>query len=109
MLIKANPNIQQVPDNEQARFTDVFLNDVAKVVNGGLDFQTNFNGKLITAAFSSANTDTAVAHNLGRAPQGYVVTSLSTNMVVYSGSTAADKNTITLKSSAAGSAGLFVF
>jgi len=48
-----------------------------------------------------ANTEDAVAHNLGRAPLGYIVVSQNKSAVLYDSSTAATSTTIYWKSTAA--------
>lgn len=107
--IQASTSIQQVKPDEVPRFVDIFFQEVIRVVNGGLDFQTNFNCKLLIAAFPAANTQVAVSHGLGRNPAGYIVTSISANIVIFNGSTPSNASTLYLQSSGAGSAGLLIY
>ena len=107
--IQASTNVQQVPPTEFPRFVDLALQDIVRVVNGNIEFQNNVKCKLVSVNFSSANTDASVGHGLGKVPAGYIVTSLTANMVVFNGSSGATKDTLTLQSSAPGTAGLLVF
>lgn len=107
--ITASPNISQVEEKELPKFLELFCSDVTDTVNGGLDFQTNFNCKLVSVTFSATNTDTAVAHGLGRAPAGAIRYGGSAAGQVYDGSVAPSANLIYLKCTAAGTANLIVF
>lgn len=108
-LIKASANFEKVKDEELARFVEIYCDDVTAVVNGGLDFQTNFNAKIVSAVFSSANTTVGVSHGLGRVPSGYIVVGLSAAMTVFNGSGSNTTSVIYLQASAAGSASLLIF
>lgn len=96
-------------DVDRWNLVSQFFDQVKTIINNGLKFSDNFDGKIINVTFSSANTDTSVAHGLGRAPAGYIVTSLSASMVIYNGSTGSSSTNLILRSSAAGSAGLIVY
>lgn len=112
MKIQAATNFQNVSEaqpKELPRFIDIFAQDVVNVVNGNLEFGTNVKTSLISAAFTSANTDATFNHSLGKVPTGYLVAGLSASMVVYAGSNASTNKTITLKSSAIGTASLLLF
>lgn len=99
--ITASSDIQQVKPEEVQKYVDLFCQNVAEVVNGQLDFQTNFNSSVVSRSFSSANTDTVISHNLGRVPTGYLVASKSVSSDIYDGSSSASSSTITLKASVA--------
>lgn len=93
------------------RYAAQILRDLVDAVNGNLTFSENFSGRLITIAFSGANTDTSAAHGLGRLPAGYIVAGLSAAMTVYDASSNnpdTDK-LIFLRSSATGTAQVLVF
>lgn len=107
--ITASADFTRVQDHDLERFLEIFADDVKRVVNGNLDFQTNFRAKLISVVFTSANTNTTVFHGLGQAPTGYIVSKLSAPMTVYDGTLESNKTTITLRSSAAGTALLLIF
>ncbi len=97
--ITASTDIQQVKPEDVQRYVDIFCQDVAKTINGNLDFSTNFNCKVLTASFSSANTDTVISHNLGRVTSNFIVVSKSVSCDIYNSS--ATSSSITLKSTVA--------
>jgi len=110
--IQAATNIQNVSEKglpDVARFVELFAQDVVRVVNGQLDFATNFSAKTIVVTFSNPNVDVIAGHGLGRVPTGYIIAGLSTAMIVYTGSTPWSKSTITLRSNAAGTASVLVY
>ena len=107
--IQASTGIAQVKPEEVQRFVDLFCQDVTRVVNGNLDFATNFNAKALSVNFSAANTDVAVAHGLGRVVVGYVQTGASAAMSLYDGSKASTSSTLYLRSSATGTARILVY
>jgi hypothetical protein len=80
----------------------IAVGDLSDAVNGGLEFDSNLNTKTVTVTFDAANTETAVTHNLGRIPTGYLASKMSANMVVFDGSRAATSNVSYLKASAPG-------
>src|SRR5882757_2772220 len=102
--IVVSPNIAQVKPEEVRRFVDLFCTDVARVVNGGLDFKTNFNAQTISVTFSAANSSQAFGHGLGRIPIGYIQVGSTAAMNVFDGTSKNTTGTINLQSSAAGTA-----
>ncbi len=108
MKITATSNLQQVKEEELARYTDIFCQDVTQVVNGQLDF-SNFNAKSVSVTFLSANSTVAVNHGLSRIPLGYLVQSLTANMVIFNGTSGNTTSILYLQSSAAGTASLLVY
>lgn len=99
--ITASSDIQQVKPEEVQKYVDIFCQNVVEVVNGKLDFQTNFNSQVLSQSFSAADTDTTIGHNLGRVPFGYLVASKTVSSDIYNGSVSATASTITLKASVA--------
>jgi hypothetical protein len=77
------------------------------IVNGQLTFGDGVNLDNISGFWANvadtgaANTDFVVTHNLGRIPAGYLTFSASIATDIYTGSTAATKTTVILRSSAA--------
>lgn len=103
--IKASPEIMEITDKkEQMKYIQLFLQSVVDVVNGRIEFKDNVKISSQSVVFSAADTDTTVAHGLGRAPRGYLVVGLSAAMIIYDGSKAKTATNITLKSNAAGTA-----
>jgi hypothetical protein len=107
--VTAGVDFDKVPEDELTRYLSIFGAAVLQAINGGLDFSTNFNGKIVSVTFSSANNDTAVSHGLGRAPVGYIPVRLGAAMTLYDGTMANTTSLLYLKSSATGSASVFIF
>ncbi len=107
--ITASTDITNVKPEELPKFVDLFFQEVVQAINGGLDFQTNFNCQLLSITIGVANADTTLAHNLKRVPSGYIVTSASAPTSVYAGSIANTSSSITLRADRAATVGLLVF
>lgn len=107
--ITASPALANVKAEEFQRFADVFASDVVDKVNGKLDFQTNFNSKLLTIVFSGSGIEASIEHGLGRVPTGYIVYGQTTAMSIYNGTSTNTTSTLYLLSNAAGTANLIVF
>lgn len=107
--VTASTDIQQVKPDEVARFTDLAFQDIVSTLNGNLDFQTNFNCKILSVTFSAANTQVAISHGLGRIPAGYLQISSSVAASVYNGDSSSSSSVLYLKSSAPATVGLIVF
>lgn len=108
-LIQASSSIAQVKPEEVARFVDIFFQDILRVVNGDIDFFNNVNCKIMSITFLAADTDSSVAHGLGRIPTGYIQVSSNAAMSLYDGSVPRDATTLYLRSNAVGTAGILVF
>ncbi len=102
-------DVTQVKPEEIGSHLDRFSQQVGEILNGGVDFKTNFNGSLVNAVFTAVNTDTAVAHNLGRIPTGYIPTAKTGAMHVFTGTAPWTKTLMYLQSDAVGTAGLLVY
>lgn len=110
MKITQDSNLDRIEEQkEQMRFLSIFCDQVTTMLNNGLLFSDNFNQKTLSVTFSAVNTDTAINHGLGRVPQGYIVIGRSANLVVYNGASQWTSSLIYLRSSALGSANMFVF
>ncbi len=107
--IQASTDMSNVKPEELAKFVDLFFQDVDRVVNGDLDFQTNFNCQILSITFSAVNTDTTLFHNLKRVPAGYIVISASAATSVYNGSMGNTSSSLFLRASSAATVGLLVF
>lgn len=107
--ITASTDFDRVPEDQTTKYITMFCEQVAQVFNKGISVGDNFDGALVTCGFSSASADGTYTHNLGRVPVGYIVCSLSTAMIVYTGGVAWTTSTISLRSSAIGTALIFVF
>lgn len=91
------------------RYSSKQMQDVVRILNKGILFADNFDGSIVTANFTAANTNLSLTHNLNRIPTGYVALSLSAAMIIYSGTTESSETQITLKSSAVGTAVILIF
>ncbi len=107
--ITESTDVTQAKPEEVNTLVDKFQQQVSEVINGGLDFHTNFNGTLVDAVFTAANTDTAVAHGLGRIPTGYIPTSKTAAMHVFTGTGKWTTKLIYLRADVVGTAGLLVY
>lgn len=107
--ITASSDFTKVPDPDVKRFITLFAEQVLDIVNGKLDFGTNFNCKVVSVTFSSSATDTSVAHSLGHVPVGYFEIRKNASMIVYDGSVAWTASSISLRASATGTVSLVVF
>lgn len=106
--ITAATELDRVKAEELPRHLAIFASAVTETVNGKLDFQTNFNCQVLSVAFSAASTDTIVAHNLGRVPQGYISLGTTVTMNVYDGAIGWTTSAISLRSTAIGTARLIL-
>lgn len=107
--LSASYEFQACPTADLPRFLTLFGEQVARILNNGLDFETNFNSKLVSLTFSSANVDTSVAHGLGRVPSGYIIIGLSADLTVYDGIGTNTTTNLFLRASATGTARLLVY
>ena len=107
--IAASPKIDQCSQTDMVRFLTIFMNNVVNTVNGDLDFQTNFNCKLVDVSFTAINQDIAVNHGLGRVPSGRIIYAQSANGLIIDGLTQNTSSILYLRCSALGKASLIVF
>lgn len=72
--------------------------NLASILDRGVDFDNNFDGRLNSFSSSGvANAENTVAHGLGKVPTGYIVTSIDKAAHVYKGASAWTKDNIYLK------------
>lgn len=110
MKVTATPDISNVETiDDVKRFSTACLKQLVESVNGNLILTENVKASVVSVSFGSADSDTAVAHNLGKPPVGFILCGASVAMSLYNGSTAANNTTIFIKSTAAGSASVLVF
>ncbi len=107
--VQASPDLSTIDEKDIRKYVTLVLVDIVDKVNGKLDLGVNVSGKIVSVPFTAANTDTTISHGLGKTPTGYLVVGLSTNMIVYDGTVAKNSSTITLKSSAIGTAQIYFF
>ena len=108
MIITESTQIDNVPAEELGQFVEKLLDNVVQVVNGNLDFQTNFNCKIVNYTFAAANTQYTVPHGLGRATNNFLVIYNNTGGIVYNG-TQSVLNGLNLIATAVGTVTLVVF
>ena len=109
MRLTASTDIDRVKPEDLPKYVTLFLEQVSQAVNNNLTISENFSGKVLSVVFGSANTDVVVTHDLGRVPSGYIQTGQTAAMIVYDGSGQNSSSVIYLKSSAAGTARIWVF
>lgn len=101
--------VDHVAPEEAPLYTAKALDNVASILNNGIWPPDNFDAKTITLTFSSANTDTASMHGLGRVPTGYIVVGVNAAIVVYDGASANSAQLIYLRASGTGTARVMVY
>jgi len=84
-----------------SRFLNIFSEDVRSVVNGNLNFQDNISCFITAVSFPTADVTVGIAHNLGRIPIGYVLIRSPAATILYDGSEAFTRNTLSLRSTVA--------
>lgn len=110
MRFSASTGIDRLEKPEDApRFTSLALAQVQQILNNGILFSDNFDAKQLSITFSTANTDTAAIHGLGRVPSGYILVGANAAMNVYDGASTSTSQVLYLKSSATGTARLLVY
>jgi len=92
-----------------ARFLQIMGKNLGAILNGGLIFHDNFRGQELDVTFPTANADLSISHKLGYMPTGYLLTRASVAMRLYDGSRPFTRDTIYLKSDAAGTASIIIF
>lgn len=107
--ITTSTDFDRVSAEDMPRRLNQFGEDVVAQVNGGLDFSTNFNASEVSVSFTAANTDTPIAHGLGRVPTRYILTGSTVALGLYDGSIKASSSIIYLKSSAVGTASILIY
>lgn len=109
-ILQFKDNIQSVTTIEDlVRMMYSFFKDLLRVVNGNLNFVENIQGQYVSITFTNTSDDFPLLHNLGHTATGYLVVKRSTNMSIYDGVSAWDSTRVFLKSSAKGTALVFIF
>lgn len=109
MKFTESTNINRVEEEDESKYVEKALNNIAAILNNGIVFTDNFDAKILTITFSAANADVASLHGLGRVPSGYVQIGQSTATTVYDGSTANSASLLYLRASATGVCKVMVF
>lgn len=94
---------------ELRRYLAITLDDILTALNGRISVGDNLDGQVVSVQFSSANIEVKVPHVLQRVPVGYIPVNKSVAMDIYNGGSAFSNTNVFLKSSAAGSADIFIF
>ncbi len=109
MKIKTTQSLNNCDDNETLkRFVSVTTSDIIDVVNGNLSTE-NIVKTLTPVEFTATNTDTVVKHGIKNIPSGYIVVRSSVAMSVYDGSKDFTDDSITIRSTATGTATVLIF
>lgn len=102
-------NVENVEDPKRWASLTIFLKDVYNILLKGITPTDNFRGTLVEVEFAAANTDTQIRHGLSFLPQNYFVVGTSAAMSIYDGSEDTTGVYIYLRSSAIGTARVFLF
>lgn len=99
-FLKAGDSLNGLADTQKFRFIEIFLKEAKRLLNGNLILSDNVSFPAVEVKFQP-NVETAVQHNLGRIPRGYLVISKNAAADFYSASRAADSTNSYLISTAA--------
>lgn len=91
------------------RYASQCVDGIVTAINGNLNFQENLQISLVSVNFSAANQSQTIAHNLGRMPAGYIITSRTVNGNVFDGSGGLTTDIANLQASVVGTYGLLFF
>lgn len=81
------------PDNEFDKTLEVELlsawNELARLLNGGIKFEDNFNAAIVSISDTgAANAENTVVHSLKRVPIGFIMINTNKGTTVYDSGTA---------------------
>ena len=102
-------NVISRSEADQAQAITLFLKDVYNILNRGILLKDNVKGALLGVTFSTANADIEIRHGLDFVPSNYIVVGTSAAMSIYDGVTSGDRSFFYLRSSAVGTARVFIF
>jgi len=68
--------------SDVTRFLSIFQKSAIEAVNGNIEFQNNVKCDIVTATLKNG-TQVQIAHNLGRAPKGYILVGSNVSVNVY--------------------------
>lgn len=102
-------NVENVDEAKRWSSATLFLKDVYNILLKGITPTDNFRGALFTVEFTAADTDVQIRHGLQFVPQNYFVVGCSAAMNIYDGSESATNTYFYLRSSAIGTARIFLF
>lgn len=105
----ASTDIDKVSDKDVSRYTEIALEELQRIVNGDLEFGANIKANIVNVNFTSANTQQAIGHGLGKVPSGYLMISSNAATQVYNGESGSSSSTIYLKSTQPAVVGLMFF
>ena len=104
------PDFSPDMDSEELRRQlNRFVQDLETIINGKVDFDKNINCQIVDVGFAAANTDTAVAHTLGRPVRGYILVKSNVDASIYDGTPTNSAQFINLKSSAIANVSILLF
>ena len=97
---KILPKPKDKQDQDLYYVIENLINEVSKIINGGLLFSDNFVCDIVTHEFTTTDTEEEITHTLGSVPTMYLLANLSANSTIYNSGTAFTSSKIFLKSSA---------
>lgn len=106
----AQSDFNDIKDFEAAKpFLTRLCNELIKIINGNITISDNVAPYLVDVVFPAANTEVSVPHVLRFEPSGYLKVGSSAAMTIYNGLTANTADRIYLRSSAIGTAKIWIF
>jgi hypothetical protein len=85
------------------------VNQIVSVINGQVSLTDNCATQLVSVTFQNANVQQAIAHRLGRIPQGYIQVGARAATQVYNGSSANTPQALYVQSTVATTVSLLIF
>jgi hypothetical protein len=99
--IRKLSNLTSIKDpKEFFRHGSQAIGAAVDTINGGLEFDSNLATSSVSVTFTTANSDTQVAHGLGRPPTGFMTSMPTAACNIFLGTRSADANVIYLQSTA---------
>lgn len=100
--INGHTDLSNIKDTTDfIRFASALISNICDVVNGNVQFDSNFKSQTVSVTFPAGATDVSVQHNLNKTGVNYLAARKSAPCDVYTGSGAATNNTVVLRGTAA--------
>ncbi len=103
MKIGSYRDIRNVSNFEDfIRLSSQFFDDVASLLDGGIQFDSNIETDTIPVFFATANVDVQVRHNLNKSNINYLIVQKPVTVDVYHGSGTDTNSVVYLRSTVGG-------
>lgn len=103
--IQSSVDLQHSKPEQLSVYVTRFFKQLLTQFNGNIQFKQNLkSSSILTVAFAAVVTDNTISHDLGQTPVGFIVVNSNVAMNIYQGSQAWSATSITLQSTAVGTA-----